>query len=195
MSCVPATAANTEAVCANCGKEGRDDATKLKNCTACFLVKYCGVDCQKVHRRQHKKACNQRAAELKDKRLYSQGTERSEKDFCPLCLQAVPFPMQKYSRYYACCTTMVCKGCIWASFDQKIDGCPFCRSPLTKENDLTMLRARVASKDPEAIRQLGAKYHSGQCGLKKDSSRAVELWSEAADLGSKEALLLMGFAH
>jgi len=30
--------------CANCGRPG-SDAVKLKNCTACRLVKYCGVGC------------------------------------------------------------------------------------------------------------------------------------------------------
>ena len=44
----------------------RGRVVKLKNCTACRLVKYCGVECQKAHRKQHKKACKQRAAELKD---------------------------------------------------------------------------------------------------------------------------------
>ena len=54
---------STEDVCANCGKQGSD--TKLKDCTACRLVKYCGVECQKAHRKQHKKTCKKRAAELK----------------------------------------------------------------------------------------------------------------------------------
>ncbi|EJK68383.1 hypothetical protein THAOC_10440, partial [Thalassiosira oceanica] len=43
MSCVPVPTAEA---CANCGKEG-SDTIKLKNCNACFLVKYCSVDCQK----------------------------------------------------------------------------------------------------------------------------------------------------
>ena len=72
-SCVPAVAAAD--VCANCGQEG-GDGVKLKNCTACLLVKYCGVECQKAHRKQHKKACKKRAAELEDERLYGQGHER-----------------------------------------------------------------------------------------------------------------------
>ena len=73
-----------EETCANCGKHG-SNTVKLKSCTACRLVKYCGVDCQKAHRKQHKKACKQRAAELKDEQLYSQGHERPEGDFCPIC--------------------------------------------------------------------------------------------------------------
>ena len=59
-----ASEVQTVEACANCGKES-SDAVKLKNCTACRLVKYCSVDCQKSHRKQHKKACKQRAAELR----------------------------------------------------------------------------------------------------------------------------------
>ena len=42
-----------EDVCANCGNGSEGGAVKLKNCTACRLVKYCGVDCQRAHRKQH----------------------------------------------------------------------------------------------------------------------------------------------
>ena len=73
MSCVPVAVDDADEsgeTCANCGKHG-SDTVKLKNCTACRLVKYCGVDCQKAHRKQHKTVCKQRAAELEDNRLYS----------------------------------------------------------------------------------------------------------------------------
>ena len=59
-----ATAASD--VCANCGKAGGGDGIKLKNCTACFLVKYCSVDCQKRNHKAHKNACCKRSAVLKD---------------------------------------------------------------------------------------------------------------------------------
>ncbi|EJK76424.1 hypothetical protein THAOC_01812 [Thalassiosira oceanica] len=40
------------------------------NFTACLpsrqVVKYCGADCQRAHRKLHKKVCKQRTAELKD---------------------------------------------------------------------------------------------------------------------------------
>ena len=55
-------------ICANCGKLGSDSA-KLKNCTACYLVKYCGVDCQRSHRKQHKNECRQKAAELEARKV------------------------------------------------------------------------------------------------------------------------------
>ncbi|EJK68666.1 hypothetical protein THAOC_10132 [Thalassiosira oceanica] len=61
--------------------------------TAGRLVKFCGVDCQRAHRKQHKKACKQRVAELKDEQLYSQGHERPDGDFCPICTLPIPLPM------------------------------------------------------------------------------------------------------
>mmetsp|Transcript_18483 Transcript_18483/g.41890 ORF Transcript_18483/g.41890 Transcript_18483/m.41890 type:complete len:82 (+) Transcript_18483:1-246(+) len=66
------------------------------SCTACFLVKYCSVDCQKTHRKQHKKACKKRAAELKDKRLYTKGQERSEDDSCLICTLPIPLPKDRH---------------------------------------------------------------------------------------------------
>ena len=114
--CVPVTAAG---VCANCGQEDGGGA-KLKNCNACLLVKYCGVDCQKAHRKQHKKACKQRAAELKDERLYGQGHERPEEDFCPICTLPVPIPTGNYSSLNACCMKMVCNGCMLAAIKRGI---------------------------------------------------------------------------
>ncbi|EJK57054.1 hypothetical protein THAOC_22942 [Thalassiosira oceanica] len=165
MSCVPVDAAAD--VCANCGETG-SDAVKLKNCTACRLVKYCGVDCQRAHRKQHKKACKQRAAELKEEQLYSQGRERQEGDFCPICTLPLPLPMNEHSNTYP-------------------------------DNDaaaqLAMLQARVLKKDPVAINFLGEKYCHGSLGLQKDMRKAVELWTEAAELGSIEALFNLGVAY
>ncbi len=57
--------ASDDEVCASCGKAAVDNI-KLKNCTACKIVKYCGVECQKNHRSQHKEACKKRAAEIRD---------------------------------------------------------------------------------------------------------------------------------
>ena len=117
---VPAAAA--AGVCANCGKHG-SDTVKLKNCNACRLVKYCGVDCQKTHRQQHKKACKQRAGELKEEQLYSQGIERPEGDFCPICTLPIPLPMGEYSVFSACCMKRICKGCDWAAQKRGMHDC------------------------------------------------------------------------
>ena len=197
MSCIPATTIAVEEACANCGKEGTD-AVKLKNCTACYLLKYCSVDCQKTHRKLHKKACKKRAAELKDDRLYGQGHERPEADFCPLCLLAIPFPMEEHERLYDCCTKTVCIGCDLARVRQGLSNiCPFCRTPPpeSEEETLKMIQKRVTARDPEALRKLGDIHRKGNFGLEKNVPRAMELWTEAAKHGSTEALADMGMAY
>jgi len=195
MGCVPvATAAE---VCANCGKEG-STAVNLKNCNACYLVKYCSVDCQKIHRKQHKNACKERAAELKDEKLYGQGHERAEGDFCPLCLLAIPLPMDNRSTIRVCCMKLVCDGCCLAASKGGLgNNCPFCHTP-SEESDrksLQMIRKRVAAKDPEGIAYLGDLYYHGVGGLDRDMPRGIELWSEAAELGSDNALFNLGVAY
>ena len=193
-SCVSTAALG---VCANCGQEG-GNVVKLKNCTACLLVKYCGVDCQKAHRKIHKKACKKRAAELKDERLYSQGHDRPEREFCPICTLPVPIPTGSHSSLNPCCTKMVCNGCVLAAMKMGIDdACPFCRTPTPEDcaKIVTLIQARVEKKDPEAIKNLGDEYMSGRLGLKRDTSRAVELWTEAAELGSAEAYFHLGLAY
>jgi len=193
MSCVPVDGAEA---CANCGATAKD-TVKLKNCTACRLVKYCSVDCQKVHRKQHKKECKQRAAELKDEQLYSQGHERPEGGFCPICTLPIPLPMDKESTAHPCCMKRICNGCMVASQKKGMFDCPFCRTNLQVDGDdaLAMLRARVKKKDPLAIKHLGDLYIHGGLGLRKDSSRAVDLWAEAAELGSVDAYYQLGVAY
>ena len=179
-------------VCAGCGKisDGEGGSIKLKNCTACRLVKYCGVDCQKTHRKQHKKACKQRVAELKDEELYSQGHERPEGDFCPICTLPIPFPMGKHSVFNVCCMNRVCNGCVMATRKRGMSDCLFCRTPIsvTDAERLAKVQARVEKKDPVAVNFLGEKYTLGIQGLQKDMRKAVELYTEAAELGSVAAL-------
>ncbi|EJK49803.1 hypothetical protein THAOC_31288 [Thalassiosira oceanica] len=197
MSCVPVTDDCDEA-CANCGLTASDTA-KLKNCNACRLVKYCGVDCQRAHRKLHKKACKQRAAELKDEQLYSQGHERPEGHFCPICTLPIPLPVDNpnHSVFNICCMKRICNGCDVAAQTRGMKDCPFCRTPMLKNDadELAMIQVRVAKKDPEAINRLGESYCHGELGLEKDMQRAVELWAEAAELGSIKALFNLGVTH
>ena len=195
MSCVPVADAGDEA-CANCGKVA-SDAVKLKNCTACRLVKYCGVDCQRAHRKKHKKACKLRAAELRDEQLYSQGLERHEGDSCPICTLLIPLPMSDHSVFNTCCMKRICDGCTLAAQRRDMFDCAFCRTPIP-DNDadrLSMVQARMAKKDPEAINVLALKYRYGSLGLQKDMQKVVELWTEAAELGSIEAFYSLGVAY
>ena len=187
--------------CAGCGKtSGSGGGTvKLKDCTACRLVKYCGVDCQRAHRKQHKKACKKRAAELEEERLYSQGHERPEWDFCPICTLPIPLPMGEHSHgvVAVCCMKRICKGCAIAAQKRGMFDCPFCRTPCPSNNadELAMIQARVKKKDPAAIYHLGAKYLEGGLGFQKDTRKAIELFTEAAELGSIEALSHLGDAY
>ncbi|KAK1734131.1 hypothetical protein QTG54_015134 [Skeletonema marinoi] len=67
-----------------------DNADALKNCTACYLVKYCSVQCQKEHRKQHKRDCKKRAAEIRDELLFKQ-PESTHLGDCPICM--IPLPL------------------------------------------------------------------------------------------------------
>jgi len=94
--------------CASCGTAGVDDI-KLKDCSACKLVKYCGVKSQKDHRPQHKKECKKRAAELRDEMLFKQ-PESSYLGDCPICCLPLPLDPTK-SILMACCCKLICDGC------------------------------------------------------------------------------------
>mmetsp|Transcript_24739 Transcript_24739/g.58698 ORF Transcript_24739/g.58698 Transcript_24739/m.58698 type:complete len:303 (+) Transcript_24739:190-1098(+) len=197
MSCVPMNRkSETGEACANCGKHG-SDTVKLKNCTACSLVKYCGVDCQRAHRKQHKKACKQRAAELKDDQKYIQGHARPEVDFCPICTLPIPLPVHENAKWNVCCMKLICQGCNLAARKRRMVNCLYCRTPSPKNDAdrLAMIQARVVKKDPEAINRLGEAYCHGEFGLLEDMRKAVELWEEAAELGSIPALDNLGVAH
>jgi len=71
-----------------------------------------------------------------------------------------------------------------------INKCPFCRTQtggVGVEAQLARIRKRVLANDPLAILHLGQSYRTGEYGLAKDSSKAVEQFERAARLGSKEA--------
>ena len=75
--------------------------------------------------------------------------------------------------------------------------CAFCRTPSPKNDDdiKAMIQARMLKKDPTAIFFLGMQYCHWGLGLRKDMERAVELWTEAAELGSIDALYNLGLAY
>jgi len=75
--------------------------------------------------------------------------------------------------------------------------CAFCRTPRQDYDaaKLAMVRARVEKKDPEAIHHLGQKHYFGDLGLQKDMQKAIEFYTEAAELGSIEAVSSLGNAY
>jgi tetratricopeptide (TPR) repeat protein len=167
--------------CAACGIRECDDIT-LKTCNACKSVRYCGVECQKNHRPQHKRACRKRAAELRDELLFTQ-PESSYLGDCPICMIPLPLDLKK-STMMTCCSKVVCRGCDYANaergFQAKlVEKCPFCRKPKPsdKEAEENVMK-RIEANDPVAMRENGS-----ECYKKGDYSSAFEYFTKAAKLG------------
>ena len=174
--------ATADEVCASCGKAALDDV-KLKKC-ACDLVKYCSVDCQKNHRKQHKKACKKRMAEMRDNNLFSQ-PEEIHLGECPICCLPLPLDESKFG-VNSCCSKRICNGCYYANklreWEQGPEQrCPFCREPVPKTEEggiQNNLMKRVKANDPIALRELGKKCHD-----EGDYNRAFQNFTKAAELG------------
>jgi len=183
--------------CAHCGIKsgGEGGKVKLKMCTACRLVKYCSVDCQKAHRMGHKKACKERAAELRDEKLFNQGSERTEEDFCPICFIPYPVQLDSESVFRDCCLKIVCTGCSLAALERKSMDCPFCRTPPGEEGSLERIRGRAEKGDPEAMAALASGYFYGRYDLTVDKHLSFKWWKDAADLGHKLSQFNVGRAY
>ena len=180
--------------CASCGI-GQVDDVKLKDCSACKLVKYCGVKCQKEHRPQHKRACKQRAAELRDEILFKQ-PERSHLGDCPICCLPLPLGQEK-STMMACCSKIICNGCEYANHIREMEGCldrkcPFCRHPVPKSEEETKMNRmkRVEANDAFAMCQMGVR-----CKNEGDYDGAFEYWTKAAGLGDVGAHYNLSVMH
>lgn len=174
-------------MCASCGVK-EDENIKLKNCTACYLVKYCSIKCQKDHRRQHKRDCKKRAAELHDELLFKQ-PESIDIGDCPICCLPLPLDQDKKSAFMMCCGKFICIGCDYANQNREISErrhptCPFCRNPApdTQEEQLQYIKKRIEANDPGALTQMGC-YHNER----GDHKSAFEYWSKAVGLGAIDA--------
>jgi hypothetical protein len=178
--------------CASCGIAEVDDI-KLKKCTACKLVRYCSVNCQKEHRSQHKRACKKRVAELRDDILFKQ-PDSSHLGDCLICFLPMPIDLDKCSMM-SCCSIMICGGCQYATFlhnmeDRLEHNCQFCRNTSTEPSDVNTMKRdvnlermkRIEANDPVAMREMGT-----ECLEKGDEASAFKHWKKAADLGDIEA--------
>lgn len=71
--------------------------------------------------------------------------------------------------------------------------CAFCREPFPENSPsgyakrITQVRKRVEAGDAHAHYKLGAYHFYGQQGLPDNAATGIELWKEAAGLGSVEA--------
>ncbi|EJK73003.1 hypothetical protein THAOC_05403, partial [Thalassiosira oceanica] len=131
-------------------------------------------------------------------RLMTSGHERTEGDLCSICLLLIEWPVEGHSMIHACCMKRICKGCASAAAKRGIySSCPFCRTPHPRddESNLARIQKRVNKGDAEAICFLGGAYYGGELGLVKNVPRAIELWTEAAELGSLGAHYQLGVAY
>ncbi|EJK54385.1 hypothetical protein THAOC_25992 [Thalassiosira oceanica] len=127
-------------------------------------------------------------------RLMASGHERQEDDRCPICFDLTELPMSKHSKINVCCMKRICNGCDLAARRRGLRGCPFCRTPHPHDDAsaLVMVQKRVSKGDSEAIAYLGEPHFRGTLGMAKDVPRAIELWMEAAELGSVYAHYQLG---
>jgi tetratricopeptide (TPR) repeat protein len=180
--------------CAGCGKAEVDDI-KLRTCTACKSVRYCGIQCQRDHRPQHKRECKKRADELRDEILFRQ-PESSNLGDCPICCLPLSIDPKKFAMY-SCCSKLICDGCVYANDMRELEQrlvpkCPFCRHPTPKtedEGDKNRMK-RIEANDPVAICDMGKEHYD-----EGDYEAAFEYLSKAAELGDVEAHFNLSFMY
>ena len=133
------------------------------------------------------------------RRLMTDGHDRPEGSDCTICFLPIELPVGSNSKLYQCCMKRVCTGCAFAAYQQgMLDNCPFCRTPIASKDSsprLEKVQKRVDKGDAFAIYHLGDQYYYGGGGLAKDVPRAIELWTEAAGLGSLEAHYKIGTVY
>lgn len=184
-------------ICAFCGITGVDNI-ELKKCTACKLVKYCSVACQRNHRSQHKRICKKRAAELREELLFVQ-PESSHLGDCPICFIPLPLDAVNTSKgaYHACCSKIICSGCVYGSrlkiAEQSLEQkCSFCRTPYPQDKAAAdrMMKKRIAANDPFVICLAAIK-----CLDEGNFSDAFRYAQQAAEGGDMRGHLQLGHMY
>jgi len=174
--------------CAACC-DSDDGGGSLKACTGCNLVEYCNKMCQAAHWPAHKKACNERVAELFDEKLFKQPPPNED---CPICNLRLPIE-EDQKGYQTCCSKMLCDGCVYANTVAAADTdkykCAFCQTeaPSSDEVRIERLKKRVEANDAQAMFDLGSYYRRGRRGLRIDRAKALELLHKSAKLGNNIA--------
>ena len=177
--------ADSKSTCAACGMGGGG----LKACSACKLVKYCNVTCQRAHRPKHKEDCKRHAAESQ---LFKTPPPREE---CPLC--CLPLLLDAiHNNFKLCCSKIICIGCAYATQREK-HICPFCRSneyEAYDERSIAYLMKHVEAGDAMAMQFLGSLYYDGD-GVEQDEEKALELWHKSAKLGCAKSHFNLGIHY
>jgi tetratricopeptide (TPR) repeat protein len=186
-----------------------------------MFAKYYNANCQRNHWKKHKKECKLRAAELHDEALFKDPPAKEDCPICFLpmpfkliaCMTLPPatissVPIHDYAvaneelvnkgteQYYSCCGKSICGGCMH-SFQKSgnAENCPYCKADRVNKTDeeaVEELMKRVEVNDADAMYVLGSYHSHGQLGLQQDRGKALELWKQAAALGSSHAHFHLG---
>ena len=208
-------------ICVNCKKTDGP----LKTCTACRSVRYCGVDCQRSHRPEHRKECKRIAKELKlvtalgRVQVSEVSTPRIDMDDpdlfktppkpdCAICMLPMPYGGPKESKYFDCCGKMVCTACALESYRVDVyksglenmlpkECCPFCRTMLATKNtdEVAQIESRVKKNDENATFQLAMYYYEGAFGIPKDGIKYFTLLHTAAEQRSSAACYCLAWYY
>ena len=196
------------------------DDIELEECNDCDLVKNCSDKCREEHRKQHKKDCKnfclrnliaaisetwnaERAAEIRDEILFRQ-PESSHLGECLICFLPLSLDQGK-STIHTCCSKIICNGCVYAqdlyaNYTSNIHDndrvkafrCPFCREPVTADDEQYSIRQmeRIKASDPAALSHMG-----GKCYDEGDYDGALEYLTKAAELRDVNAHFLLGMMY
>jgi len=206
--------------CAECGNDG---GASLKTCKSCMLVRYCNPTCQHKHWPKHKIECKLRASELRDEALFKDPPPKEDCPICFLpmpmkllcCISLSPATISSVPIYdfakanvelatrstgecHACCGKSTCGGCLYSLSISGKAQCPFCNSDQynkTDEGRFEEMMMRVEANDAGAMFALGCYYSQGINGLQQDRAKAMELWTQAARLGSSKAHYQLGVLY
>ena len=139
-------------------------------------------------RSRHKKACQKRVAELHEEALFK---EHPPLDDCPICfIPMLPCRTDPVSQFQPCCGKVICIGCNFGIKSGEVkDLCAFCRLPPPKDRDeeLKKIKNLMDKDNGEAFNMLGGFYDNGSCGLRRDFTKAAELYLKGGELGCYSA--------
>jgi len=139
---------------------------------------------------------------ISDEKLFA---DPPPKEDCPICMQPMPFNpgvCGVTTVYMPCCGKTLCDGCSKAEDEEMKKGniklwCALCRMPLPKNDKEIMKRnkKRMSLGDAEAFYALGCSYQDGDWGLPQYYNKAMELWTNAAELGLITAHYNLGLVY
>ena len=189
-------------ICASCGKIGGENGFKLKKCSGCHLVNYCGIECQRAHRPSHKTTCqnhaiHQEAERVADVIRQHEKMNPPETEDCPICLQPIRV-VDVNVRHFACCGNFACVDCceVGASTGT-LNSCPLCRSPpaMGIEVQKKLMKEHATEGRGWAQYNLGYNYRNGSNGFPWKPTAASKWYKLAAEQRFPDALEGLGMMY